>query len=518
MVACAVASFVYAQSTSGSQDSEAGYKVAGSVVNSVTGEPVQRAVVELLAGSERLAFTDSNGQFEFDHLHSGQAVLRVRKPGFMEEREAGQGAGQQTAKVGPEAPPVVLKLVPESVIYGRAQDAAGDPIEHLPVKVIAARIYNGRKHWIQRQMTLTNDDGEFRLANLPPGSYYLQAGPTWDFGNPHGDGHDQAYAAVYYPAAADPSGASLIEVSAGQQVNTNLIVSPIALFKISGQILGGLAAQGVNFEFFDGSGNSIASPVVEQAGGQFEAKAPAGSYTLEVSAWGGRGNELVAGVLLNTTSDMAGLKLVLAPPTSIPIIVRGEATHPSAVSFGKGNTPVPSVHLSQAGVSIGGREFWDSGLPHALVNVPPGTYSVEVKSNLGGSWYVQSVEAGGVDLLREDLSVASGVTTPPIEIVIRDDAASLRGQVSGEHNGRAIVVAVPDGAPLRATSAPLGANGEFFLSNLAPGSYSVFAFDRADIEYTNPDVLGRFMAQASHFDLHAHDEHTVNLELIHGNE
>jgi len=522
VVACAVASFAYAQSTSGSQDSEAGYKVAGSVVNSVTGEPVRRAVVELRAGSERLAFTDSNGQFEFDNLRSGQAALRVRKPGFMEEREAGQGAGPQTAKIGPEAAPVVLKLVPESVIYGRAQDAAGDPIEHLPVKVIAARIYNGRKHWMQRQMTMTNDDGDFRLANLPPGSYYLQAGPTWDFGNPHGDGHDQAYAAVYYPAAADPSGASLIEVSAGQQVNTNLILSPIALFKISGQILGGFAEQGVNLQFFDSFGNSIAFPVVEQPGGRFEAKAPAGSYTLEVNAWGGRGNELVAGVSLNTTSDMAGLRLVLAPPTSIPIIVRGEATHPSAASFGKGGLPVPSVHLSQAGVSIGGREFWDSSLPesssHALANVSPGTYSVEVNSNREGSWYVQSVESGGVDLLRENLSVASGVTAPPIEIVMRDDAASLRGQVSGESNGRAIVVAVPDGAPLRASSAPLGTDGEFFLPNLAPGSYSVLAFDRTDIEYTNPDVLGRFMAQASHVDLHANDEHTVNLELIHGNE
>jgi hypothetical protein len=64
----------------------------------------------------------------------------------------------------------------------------------------------------------------------------------------------------------------------------------------------------------------------------------------------------------------------------------------------------------------------------------------------------------------------------------------------------------------------LGTDGEFFLPNLAPGSYSVLAFDRTDIEYTNPDVLGRFMAQASHVDLHANDEHTVNLALIHGNE
>lgn len=522
VVVCAVTSAVYAQSAPGSQDSEADYKLAGSVVNSVTGEPVRRAVVQLFAGSERLAFTDANGQFEFDNLVAGRAALRVRKPGFLEEHEAGQGAGPQTAKIGPETAPVVLKLVPESIIYGRAQDAAGDPIEHLPVKAIAARIYNGRKHWMQRQMTMTNDDGEFRLANLPPGSYYLQAGPTWDFGNPHGtNGLEQAYPAIYYPAASDPSGATLMEVTAGQQVNTNLILSPIPLYKISGQILGGSAEQGVSFEFFDAFGNSISFPVAEQLGGRFEAKAPAGSYTLEVDAWGGRGNQLVASAALNTASDIAGLKLVLAPATSIPIMVRAEATHPSTVSFGRDGAPVPSVHLSQAGVLIGGREFWDSSLPegssHVLQNVSPGTYSVEVTSNRGGSWYVQSVQSGGVDLLREDLSVVSGVNTPAIEIVMRDDAASLRGQVSGEENGRGLVVAVPDGAPFEASSAPFGSDGQFFLSNLAPGSYTVLALDRPDIEYTNPDVLGRFIGQASHLDLRANDEHTVNLELIHVN-
>ena len=99
-----------------------------------------------------------------------------------------------------------------------------------------------------------------------------------------------------------------------------------------------------------------------------------------------------------------------------------------------------------------------------------------------------------------------------------DDAASLRGHVAGERGARSMVVAVPEGAPLRARSALVGIEGAFLLSNLAPGSYRVLAFDRADIEYTNPDVLDRFTAQASQVDLHANDEHTVNLELIHVHE
>jgi hypothetical protein len=521
VVVGALASFAHAQSASGSQDSEAVYTLGGSVVNSVTGEPVRRAVVELHAGSPRFAFTDAKGQFEFENLPSGQAGLRVRKPGFLEEREAGQSTGPQSARIGPAAAPVVLKLVPESIIYGRAQDGAGDPIEHLPIKAIAALIYRGRKHWTEKQTTMTDDDGEFRLANLSPGSYYLLAGPTWDFGNPHGMvGRDQAYPAVFYPAASDLSGATLIALSAGQQVNTNLILSPAPLYKISGQIIGEPA--GVNFQFFDAFGNNITFPVSEQPGGRFESKAPAGSYTLEVNAWGGRGKQLVACLSLNTSSDLSGLKLVLGPMTLIPVVVRTEQTHPSPISFENRSTPVPSVHLSQAGVLIGGREFWDSRSPelssHVLENVTPGTYAVDVTLNRGGSWYVQSVESGGVDLLREDLTIVSGVSTPPIEIVMRDDGASLSGQVAGQENAQGVVVAVPEGAPLRARSAPVGIKGEFSLPNLAPGSYRVLALDRPDIEYTNPDVVDRFMAQASPVDLHANDEHTVNLELIHVHE
>jgi len=522
VVVGALASLAYAQSASGSQDSEAVYKLAGSVVNSVTGEPVRRAVVEL-RGPQRFAFTDANGQFEFENLPAGQAGLRVRKPGFFEEREAGQGSLPETTRIGPEATPVVLKLVPEGIIYGRAQDGAGDPIEHLPIKVIAAVIYRGRKHWMERQMTLTDDAGEFRLANLVPGSYYLQAGPIWDFDNPHGiEGRDQSFPAVFYPAASDLGGAALIELSAGQQVNTNLILSPAPLYKISGRIIGGLAGQGVNFEFFDALGNSIGFPVTEQPGGRFESKAPAGSYTLEANTFGGRGKQLVANLSLNATSDLSGLKLVLGPVPLIPVMVRTDETHPSPVSLGSRGTPVPSVHLSQAGVLVGGREFWDSSSPesssHVLENVLPGTYSVEVSLGRGGSWYVQSVESGGMDLLRENLSIVSGASIPPIEIVVRDDAASLRGQVAGEGRAGGMVVAVPEGAPLRARSATVSMQGEFLLPNLAPGSYRVLALDRRDIEYTNPEVLDRFIAQASQVDLQANDEHTLNLELIHVHE
>lgn len=522
LVLCSAACLAHAQTSSESPEAQTSYKVVGSVINSVTGEPVRRAVVRLLAGPERLAFTDAGGQFEFDNLRAGRAALLVRKPGFFDEHEAGIAAGPQIASIGPDTTPVVLKLVPEGVIYGRAQDAVGEAIEHLPVKVLTARISNGRKHWLQRQMTMTNQDGDFRVANLPPGFYYLEAGPTWRFEMPQlKNGREEAYPAIFYPAANDPAGATPLELSAGQQLNTNLILAAIPLHKISGQVVGAPADR-VNFQFYDGFGESLSFPVTVSSDGHFETRAPAGSYTLEATTWGGRGTQLVDRMPLNTTSDVSGLKVVLAPAPSIPILVRAEPTHPSPASFQSRGTPSPSVHLSQAGVLLGGQEYWDSSSTdsnfHVLQNVPPGTYSVEVGTNRGDSWYVQSVQSGGVDLLRENLTIVPGAQPPAIEVVLRDDAARLTGRVALQGEDRATVIAVRDGAPLQATSVRVGGGGEFLLQNLAPGSYSILALDQADVEYSNADVLGRYLSGAVHVVLGPGEEHTINLDLIHVTE
>jgi hypothetical protein len=56
------------------------------------------------------------------------------------------------------------------------------------------------------------------------------------------------------------------------------------------------------------------------------------------------------------------------------------------------------------------------------------------------------------------------------------------------------------------------------LQNLAPGSYSILALDQADVEYSNADVLGRYLSGAVHVVLGPDEEHTINLDLIHVTE
>ena len=81
--------------------------------------------------------------------------------------------------VGPEMAPAVVKLVPESGIQGQIMDDAGEPLENVRVGVIANVIQNGRKRQQRMQQTQTDEQGEYHLQNLPPGSYELSAGPVW---------------------------------------------------------------------------------------------------------------------------------------------------------------------------------------------------------------------------------------------------------------------------------------------------------------------------------------------------
>jgi len=154
------------------------YSLNGTVVNSVTGEPVRRALVQIYMGPEQASLTDDNGHFEFHGLLGGQTSVAVRKPGFFSESEAARKGPMPVAvTVGPETDAIVLKLIPEAAIQGKIQSEDGEPIEAAPVVVFALRINNGHKIWDQAGSARTDEDGEFRIANLTPGTYYLQAGP-----------------------------------------------------------------------------------------------------------------------------------------------------------------------------------------------------------------------------------------------------------------------------------------------------------------------------------------------------
>src|SRR5689334_977601 len=71
------------------------HSLSGMVVNSVTGEPVRRALVQAgssAGGSQLSVLTDAEGRFEFPAVPASdsatsEVVITARKPGFFNELE-----------------------------------------------------------------------------------------------------------------------------------------------------------------------------------------------------------------------------------------------------------------------------------------------------------------------------------------------------------------------------------------------------------------------------------------------
>ena len=93
-----------------------------------------------------------------------------------------------------------------------------------PVAVMAYQYTSSGRQLTERGTANTNDLGEYRIFNLPPGKYYLRVSPTPMRGLRGGGGgpgdSDDSFIAVYYPNSPDPSAASPLELTPGQQLTS----------------------------------------------------------------------------------------------------------------------------------------------------------------------------------------------------------------------------------------------------------------------------------------------------------
>src|SRR5690348_13554740 len=63
------------------------FTVQGAVINSVTGEPVHAALVQIHVPHQNSMLTAADGKFRFEGIPQSQINLTVRKPGFFSEQE-----------------------------------------------------------------------------------------------------------------------------------------------------------------------------------------------------------------------------------------------------------------------------------------------------------------------------------------------------------------------------------------------------------------------------------------------
>src|SRR5258705_13864327 len=115
------------------------HALSGTVVNSVTGEPVRRAMVQAVpanSGSPISVLTDGEGHFEFASLPESEISVLVNKPGYLSDSELYPSNFQPNiVHLTADTSTVTLKLLAESLVAGHVATVKGQRIENCPPRI-----------------------------------------------------------------------------------------------------------------------------------------------------------------------------------------------------------------------------------------------------------------------------------------------------------------------------------------------------------------------------------------------
>jgi hypothetical protein len=495
-------------------------ELRGKVINSVTGEPIAGALVQISSPGQKVQFTGADGTFDFPDLPPGNYSPFARKPGFFNDSERGIPSGPLLVPAG-QSEEVILKLAPEAIIYGEVKGGSGLPLEGATVRAQRWQVENGQRRLVPDGNAVTDDEGNFRLSGLRPGRYYLSFPSAnsrgwYRFNQLSSRKHlEEGYGAQFYPGVPDLESASVIEIHAGAQVHIVQTLTRQSLFEVAGVVRGGDPENGFNLMLTNATGDVAQRSVrINPKTGQFQILGvPEGTYLLRAN-----GNQrplltktasgllaiadedrppLTAALRLPVHNNLSGVVVVLGSGVSIGVQIRDEISDYE----GANNLHQVSLEMTPQEFPLGSswitvpRAPGDRRAPTRFEGLAPDTYTVSGTPN--GPWYISSMRCGSVDLLRDDLTVASGAAQPPIEVTLRDDGAQLNVKVV--KNGQPVAAGIllfSREYPRR--SQFFGSADSLSVGNLAPGTYYVIAMRSAEsVEFRNPAVMEQYLGHAT---------------------
>ena len=515
------------------QDAAKIYEVKGVVLNSMTHQPISRALVD---GQRDAILTDNDGRFEL-HLPEGGTQITVRRPGYSQRA----GIGHFVA-VGANTPEFTFYLIPQASITGRVTLSTGEAADEVRFMAYRKWSINGHTSWMMQGVFTTNSEGVFHMTDLEaPDSYILCSMSSQEgSGNTAPGAVRYGYPPVCYPGVTDLASAGALTVSPGQQAEADFTLTRQPFYRVTITAAKSEKGQPVGIQIHDQSGRGMGFPAQwrEQQGAS-EAYLPNGHYYAEAQA---RGESPAYGRIDFSVADapVTGLNLVMLPLHSVPVEIHKEFTEDTSgggprafaggVPIGTGNlqnepNPGLSLTLSSADAAMG---QMGGALRHVrgsqdaeafeLPEQAPGRYWLRTYSFQG---YVSSITSGGVDLAREPLVIGAGGSAAPIEITVRNDGGRITGTVgSGTPPGSTVgeISAFICAIPLFPTTSQMpmsgvyGGNGQFTMMNVPPGSYRIVASDKPqEIDTDDPQEMARVTARGQTVTVEAGA--TVNVQM-----
>jgi protocatechuate 3,4-dioxygenase beta subunit len=540
--------------------------VAGMVTKDPSGEPVKKALIELIAenqteGGNYTAITAADGAFQIDGIVPGRYRLFVERTGYLEvDKHRPRAEGRLlTLTAGQEIKDLLIRLQAAAVVEGRVTDEDGDPLPGAEVDVMRQTFTAGRSRWEQVSGERTNDLGEYRIAGLAAGAYYISVTPPTDFksliestSNASASGasnqecparaaevggqecptHKPAatsYMTTYYPATKDRSQAAAVQLHAGDDFPANFSLTRSPSLTIRGSVAnlppGASAVVMLQSRDF----NLTLNGAEIHKDGSFEIRdVSPGAYTV-VASVSESADPMIARQSLQVSSEnVEGLRLAPHAGAWVHGRIRVESKglgrlDPSQLFLTlhsadgdddmAGGVNIGEGFSSLAHVSSDGSFEWKS--------VPAGHYYVQLAGD-GGSpdFFLKSALSGGRDACDVGFTVNGGAAV--LDLVASANGAVIDGvatNAKGELMANATVVLVPEerlrSHTDRYRKTVSDQSGRFALHGIPPGAYTLLAWENVDGEaYYNPEFLKSCEGQGRAQHLVEGERKSVQLQAI----
>lgn len=501
-----------------------GYRVAGTVVSKTDGHPLGRTRVTLRNTADSRKFeslvTAEDGKFLFHGVPSGKYSLTGAKRGFItaayDQHEQFSTAIVTGAGIDTEA--LALRLAPAAVIGGKILDESGEPVRHASVTMYYQDHSSGVDQIRQSRGAQTDDQGEYEIPALMPGTYFLSASAKpWYAVHPQTDPSgprarrksqadppenfdrslDVAYPLMYYSDTTEADSATPIPIRGGEHLQVDIHLNPVPslhlLFHVPVQGNHGYTVPQLEQPAFDGStffqtdSTRMVSPgLIEIAG------VPAGRYNIRINQPGG--SVRMNGV--DVTKDLEVINTNSAEAMSsvkVSVKVAGAATLPDRLAIG----------LRSSSRTLGGWKLVDAKGEAELPQIAAGRYEV-VAWGPPQPYSVQQMSAEGATVSGHALILPAGASAS-VSLTLVAGSANIEGTAkrAGKPFAGAMVVVVPKDAAkdpeanrdlYRRDQSDL--DGTFSLQNVVPGSYILLAIENGwDLDWSQPSAIAPYLAQ-----------------------
>jgi len=548
----------------------------GIVTKDPGSDPVKKVLMELMAedqsqGGNYTAVTEADGSFHIEGILPGRYRLFAERTGYLEvDSHRRQSDGLVlTLVAGQEVKDLMIRLQASAIVQGRVTDEDGDPMANVDVAVMKQTFASGRGHWEQSAAERTNDLGEYRIAGLAAGAYYISVTPPPDVkrwietaskaepqnrstASPN-KSPPMSYTTTYYPGTRDRGQAAPIQLGAGDDFPANFSLTRSPSLAIRGSIAMPPGAAATAMVYSKDFGLVLSAGDVRKDGGFEIPDVSPGSYTVVATVAGASPSMMARQSVQVASGDVEGLRLVPQSGGWIhgrvrvenkngikPFDVRqiylalvsadGDGDMLSALSLGENFSG--SVRMTADGDVSSGLTIGDGFSPIAHVNadgsfewknVPPGRYSVQAGGG-AADWFLKSVVAGSRDVKDAGLTVSGGAAV--LDVIASTGAGVVDGVVvnaKGEAVANAVVVAVPE-ARLRSRTdyfrkTVSDQSGRFVLRGVIPGAYTLLAWESMDgDDYYNPEFLRGCEGEGKTLSVSEGDHVSLQLKAVDGGE